>query len=174
MKEIYIVLSHSGTKISNLINLFTHDKYSHISLSFDKKCNLMYSFGRKYDLFPFYGVFKEENIKENLFVKKDNSIMAIYELKVTKKKYKKIKYKIEEIKKGNKGYNIIGLILAEFKIKLNRKKYYCSEFIYEVLSDKKINIINKNKKIFRPEEIINNLKTNKIYEGRIKNYISNF
>ncbi len=170
MKKIYVVLSHTNSLISKIINFITKDKYSHVSISFDRNCNEMYSFGRKYKYFPFYGVFKKEELTKGLFRNK-NSIMSVYELSLNEKKYNIIKKNFEEIKNTNKGYNIIGLLLAKFKIKLNRNKYYCSEFLYEVLSNNEVNILSKDKVLFKPEEIVNGDKFKKIYEGKIKDFI---
>lgn len=170
-KKIYIVLTHTNSIISKMIKLFTKDKYSHISLSFNSKCNKMYSFSRKYSFFPFYGIFKIEDIRKGLF-KNNNSIIAIYELNVTNEQYNNIINKIDEISHSNKGYNIIGLLLAYFKIKLHRKKYYCSEFVYEVLSNDNIHVISNEKNLFKPEEIICNNSFKKIFEGKILDYIA--
>jgi len=48
MQKIYIVLTHTGTLLSNLIKLYTKNDYSHVSLAFDEDLNEMYSFGRLY------------------------------------------------------------------------------------------------------------------------------
>ena len=72
----------------------------------------------------------------------------------------------------NKGYNITGLLLAHFRIKLHRKKYYCSEFVYEVLSNNKVKVLDNTKTLFKPEELIENKNYNKIFEGKIKDYIA--
>ena len=53
-------------------------------------------------------------------------------------------------------------------IKVNRNKYYCSEFVYEVLSSDGINILDSNDVRIQPEELINSESFNKIYEGKIK------
>ena len=119
--KIYIVLTQTYTSVARMIRLFTKDKYSHASLSLDKSCTEMYSFGRKYNTLPLPGIFKQENIHQGLFVSNPNSLVAIYELEITAYQYKKILKKINEIKETNKGYNIIGLVLAKFQIKLNRK-----------------------------------------------------
>lgn len=169
-KSVYIVLTQTYTNVAKIIKRITHDKYSHVSISLDPSCKTMYSFGRKYDIFPFIGIFKKEDITKGLFVKKEESIMAVYEIKVNNYKYKKIKERIKEIENNNKGYNIIGLILASFKIKLNRKKYYCSEFVFEVLSSNNIEILKKDKILFRPEEIVEGQNFKKIYEGKISEY----
>lgn len=172
-RKIYIVLSQTYTGVARTIKFFTHDKYSHVSISFNKKCDKMYSFGRKYMYFPFIGVFSIEDIRKGLFNENKKALVAIYEVDVNKYQYKMIKRAIKDIEINNNGYNIIGLLLAEFKIKLHRNKYYCSEFVYEVLSDNKVKILDKEKVLFRPEEIVQD-SFNKIYEGSIRNYITNF
>ena len=171
-KKIYIVLTQTYTTIARIIKSITKDKYSHASISLDIKCNNMYSFGRKYIYFPFYGIFLKEDLRKGLFIRNKNALIVIYEIKVTKKQYNKIKDKIKEIELNNKGYNIIGLLLAHFRIKLHRRKYYCSEFVYEVLSNKEIEIYNKENTLFKPEELITNNKFVKIFEGKIRDYIA--
>ena len=171
-KKIYIVLTQTYTTIARIIKSITKDKYSHASISLDIKCNNMYSFGRKYIYFPFYGIFLKEDLRKGLFIRNKNALVAIYEIKVTKKQYNKIKDKIKEIEYNNKDYNIIGLLLAHFRVKLHRRKYYCSEFVYEVLSNKEIEIYNKENTLFKPEELITNNRFVKIFEGKIRDYIA--
>ena len=108
MESIYIVLTQTYSVIARTIKLFTHDKYSHVSISFDKECKHMYSFGRKYKYFPFYGVFNHEELDKGLFTNK-GSLIAIYEVKISRKKYNRIKKKVKNIKENNRGYNILGL-----------------------------------------------------------------
>ena len=171
-KKIYIVLTQTYTTIARIIKSITKDNYSHASISLDIKCNNMYSFGRKYIYFPFYGIFLKEDLRKGLFIRNKNALIAIYEIKVTKKQYNKIKDKIKEIELNNKGYNIMGLLLAYFRVKLHRKKYFCSEFVYEVLSNKEIEIYNKENTLFKPEELITNNRFVKIFEGKIRDYIA--
>lgn len=47
MKNVYIVLSQTGTIFSRAIRLYTRDQYNHASMSFDSKLLVMYSFGRR-------------------------------------------------------------------------------------------------------------------------------
>ena len=171
-KKVYIVLTQTYTTLARIIKSITKDKYSHVSLSLDSKCDKMYSFGRKYIHFPFYGIFLKEDLRKGLVIRNKNALVVIYEIKVTKKQYNKIKDKIKEIELNNKGYNIIGLLLAHFRIKLHRRKYYCSEFVYEVLSNKEIEIYNKENTLFKQEELITNNKFVKIFEGKIRDYIA--
>ena len=111
-------------------------------------------------------------MKEGLF-KNKKSLIAIYEIEVTHYQYNRIKKIVKQIKEKNAGYNIIGLILAKFKIKLHRNKYYCSEFVYEVLSNENVHVIDNSIVLFKPEELIKNKKFNKIYEGKIRDFVLN-
>ncbi len=167
-KCIYLVLTQTNTYLARIIKYYTKNKYSHISIAFDDECNEMYSFGRKYDRNPFIGMFKREKLDQGVFNNK-NSSMAIYKVSVNGYQYKKIRKIIREIERTNKGYNIFGLLTAALKIKLNRKKYYCSEFVYEVLSNEKVEILSKNEICFNPEDIIQK-DFKLLYEGFIKEY----
>ena len=170
-KKVYIVFSQTNTALAKTISLITKNEYAHVSISFDKKCKTMYSFGRKYDNNPFYGVFKTENINEGLF-KKNNAKIAIYELEVSEKQYNNVKENIKNIEQDNNGYNSIGLILAIFNFRIPRKKYYCSEFVYNVLSKDNVKIIQKTNKSIRPSYIEENIQESKlIYTGNVNNYI---
>lgn len=171
-KKVYIVLTQTYTGLARIIKSITKDKYSHASLSLDPRCDKMYSFGRKYIHFPFYGIFLKEDLRKGLFSKNKNSLIAIYEVNVSEYQYNKIKDKIKEIALNNKGYNITGLLLAYFRIKLHRKKYYCSEFVYEVLSNNKVKVLDDKKTLFKPEELIEDKGFNKIFEGKISDYIA--
>ena len=46
MKKIYIILMHTNTIPSKLVRFFTRYKYSHVAISFNKNCDVTYSFGR--------------------------------------------------------------------------------------------------------------------------------
>lgn len=169
-KKIYIVFSQTNTLLSKIIKFVTKNEFSHVSISFDKECKTMYSFGRKYDSNPFYGIFKIENINTGLF-KKNNAKIAIYEVEVQEIIFKNIKRNIKKIEKENKGYNILGLLLAIFNFRIKRKKFYCSEFVYNILVKDNVKLIKKTNKSIRPQYLKDNIKNLKlIYIGRVNNY----
>ena len=81
---IYVLLTHSGTLLANIIKKATKDPYSHVSISFDTKLNEMYSFGRKYKNNPLVGTFVKENIKEGLYEEvSDTATYSLYTTFVT-------------------------------------------------------------------------------------------
>ncbi len=168
--KIYIVLSQSYTTLARIIKLFTKDKYSHVSISLDKECSDMYSIGRRFTYYPFSGVYKNESIYKGVFNRNKKAQILVYELDITSDQYDNIINLLDEYGKESKGYNFVGLILAIFNKKIDRKKYYCSEFIYKVLSDDSVKIYPKTNDIVKPMDFekIDNLK--KVYEGKIIDY----
>ena len=54
MKTIYILLTRSGTLLSNLVYAVTGANYTHASLAFDEDLSCLYSSTRKngYTMFP--------------------------------------------------------------------------------------------------------------------------
>ncbi len=168
--KIYIVLTQSYTILARLIKFVTKDKYSHISISFDKSCKKMYSVGRKYTHCPFIGEYKIESIYEGVFNLNSKSEILIYELKITKEQYDNVKKLLYKYGKSCKGYNFIGLLFAMFNKKINRQKYYCSEFIYKILSDDTVNLFEKTNDIVKPIDFKKIKGLRKIYEGKIKDY----
>ena len=67
MKEIYIVLTHTGTTLSKLIKSYTKDEFSHVSIALDIKLEKMYSFGRLNPYNPFVAGFVHEYIHTRYF-----------------------------------------------------------------------------------------------------------
>ena len=45
MQKIYIMVSYTGTILSNLIRFYTKKEYTHVSISLDVELNELYSFG---------------------------------------------------------------------------------------------------------------------------------
>ncbi len=172
-KKIYIVLSQSYTVLSRIIKKITKEKYSHVSISFDKECTSMYSIGRRYTHWPFSGIYRRESIYEGVYKANKKSEVLVYELKVNNREYENIIKCLDKYGKPSKGYNLIGLILVLFNKKIDRNKYYCSEFIYKVLSDDTVNIFPKTDNVVKPMDFIKINGLKKVYEGKVIDYIQN-
>lgn len=171
MKKIYIILSHSGSIPSRFVKTFTHFKYSHVSISLKSNINIMYSFGRKKLNNPLNGGFIIENKKGPFYKKFKNTQCLILEIEVTNVEYKKL---INELKKYKDKidiykYDIFGVVLSIFNIKLDRKKHsMCSQFVGDLLSC--CGIYNFNKKIIRPIDFMDLPNKKIIYEGKLLKY----
>ena len=171
MKNVYLVLSYTGTIMSKIVRLYTHYSYSHVSISLDKQISNMYGFGRKnlYNIFD--GGFVIENKKSKFFKKFKNTKCVILELSVTEEQYNKLKQILEEYKENIDiyKYDIIGVFLRPFKIKLNRKNYYyCTKFVKEVLES--CDIYKFDNDFIKPRDFMK-IPNKIIYKGKLLNYI---
>ena len=79
-REIYIVLSRTGTMFSNIIALFTQKEYSHVSLSLDSSFTQMFSFGRKIPSRVLPAGLVEENLYDGVFAMYPNSRCLVYKV----------------------------------------------------------------------------------------------
>ena len=112
MKEVYILLTHTGTVLSGIVKYYTKNKYSHISIALDHNLNELYSFGRLKPYNPFKAGFVHEEIHGGTYARFINTKAALYSLKVTEDQYLKISSIIYNMKKHKEKYkfNILKLI----------------------------------------------------------------
>lgn len=139
--KIYILLTYTGTVISSLIKQFSDLPYSHISIGTDDTYRKFYSFGRKYFSNPLIAGFVEEDVKEGVYTRFENTDFELYSLNVTQEQYDEVNKIIHEFERDRKKYryNFAGLISGKAGIPLNRENaYFCSEFAVELLERAKI------------------------------------
>ena len=166
--KIYILEMHTYTIPSRIIKFFTKYEYSHIALSFNKKCNKIYSFGRRDCNNIFNSGFTCEKKNGEFFKKFNNTHCRIYEVVVDKEKYYKLKKIINEIEKNKDlfKYDYIGICLRYFKIPIAFKnKYVCSYFIAELLEEVDIHKFDKKTYFIEPKDFKNIDDFNLIYNG---------
>ena len=170
--SIYIVLSKTGTLLSRAITLVTGDKFCHASISFDTTLKEMYTFGRKWGYLPFPGEYTIESTNHGTFKQFSNSEILIIKINTdTHKQYMLKRHLNNMYRHRNKyGFNYIGLILAGAGIRFKYKnRYYCSEFVRNVLV--KYNIIDMpTNKIIRPIEFLDMQNIEIVYIGNLRNY----
>lgn len=172
-KQIYILLSHSGSILSKLINVYTRKNFTHVSIGLDEDLEKLYSFGRVRPYNPVIGGFVQEDILNGTYKRFPKTRCAIYSLNVNEKQYRRLEKEIERFKKEQEkyGYNLIGLFGVLFHYPIYRKyNYFCSQFVSEVLSNSGINIIEKSPGLTSPTDFIGCKGLTEIYEGPIKNY----
>ena len=175
MKKIYIVLTYTGTVLSNIIKLYTGNEFSHISLSLDKELKEMYSFGRINPYIPFIGGFVHEHLEKGTFKRFKSTYTAVYSIKIPNYCYKKL---VDDIKlmKENKSlykYNFIGLLGFMVKKKIRRKNcFYCAEFVKYLLEKSGMDV--DLPMLIKPEDFkkINGMFLE--YEGILREYSNDF
>lgn len=171
MKKIYIILSFSGTMPSRVIKLFTKYEYSHVSIALKKDIQIMYSFGRKKVNNPFKGGFIEEPKNGKFYKKFNKTKCTILEISITNKQYKNLIKLLKQYKEQVDiyKYDILGLILRGFNLKLNRKNHsVCTEFVASLL--KESGIYTFKEKIIKPEYFMELPNKEIIYDGYLLNY----
>ncbi len=126
--KLYIILSNTGSPASEMISLFTHKDFNHISLSFDKELQTMISYNGG-NGFQNPGL----NIEDlsSLYQKEDSQIF-VYSLKATKEQQETILNKIQQINIEGSAYNVIGLVA---KVSLRPNMMFCSQFVYLMLQE---------------------------------------
>ena len=171
MKEIYVVLTHTGTVLSKIIKSYTKDEFSHVSISLNIELKEMYSFGRLNPYNPFWGGFVREYIDKGTFKRFYKTKVKVYSLKVTEDQYKNLINNIKRIEqeKENYKFNIIGLFAAGFHKKIGTERsFYCAEFVKYVMERSNIN--TGLPEVVKPEDFKNIKGLQEIYAGLIRNY----
>lgn len=172
MQKIYIVLTHTGTLLSNLIKLYTKNDYSHVSLAFDEDLNEMYSFGRIYTYNAFVGGFVREYLDSGTFKRFKNTTTSVYELEVSDIQYKEIKNKVVMMYEKRREYkfNFIGVFFVMFHKKIKRKNaLYCAEFVKYALASGDVDM-KYLPDVIKPEDFKKVKDVKLIYKGKLKDY----
>ncbi len=172
-KKIYIVLSNTGALTCKFLKLFTHDDFNHVSISLSSTLDKMYSFGRRTPYNPFNGGFVEEGKNHGTFKRFHKTIAKVLELSVTEEQYNSVKYFIDyfiERKKEFK-YNYWGVFMALFKKDyVNRRKFYCSQFVRACLASFGIENAVDLPKVVKPVDFLMLSNKKVVYTGLLKNY----
>jgi hypothetical protein len=170
-RNIYVVLTDTGTIFTRIIKLFTKNPHNHASISLDEELNRVYSFGRKKPRNPFIGGFVKENVREGLF--RDASC-AIYSYTISEKQFEKMRKKIMEIEKNKQHYkyNFLGLFAVVLNKEVERKNaYFCSHFVATILEESGIPLKRKKPlSLVTPNDIKDSFSLNLVYEGKLAFY----
>lgn len=175
MKNIYIILSQSGTEISKMLKAITKEKYNHSSICISDSFDEFYSFGRKKINNPLVGGFIIENAFKHVFGKFKTVPCMILKLEITDEQYITLEKIIKDfIKNKDKlSYAFVTLALADTKYSLiSDTKFFCSQFVAKLLND--INIKTpKAPEHMHPMDFTELNCVEKIYEGDLKEFCKN-
>lgn len=157
--------------MSKIVRLYTRYQYSHTSIALDKEITNMYSFGRKKVYNPLDGGFIVENKNSKFYKRFKNTKCLVLEISITIEKYKKLELLLDKYLENmdEYKYDIIGVFLRAFNIKLKRNNYYyCTKFIKELLEDS--DIYNFDSDFIKPKDFMNIPNVKVIYRGKFLNY----
>lgn len=168
MKEVKIILMHSGTIPSIIIKQKTNYEYSHVVIAMDDKYEELYSFGRKHVYNPFDAGLVKNGIYSDFFKKFNKCKCKIYNMTITDEKYNKLReiLKDYESKDDVLKYDILGLVFRYFDIYKKRENHYvCTQFVAEALNKSEIYTFNKSPEKVKPQDFEEIPEMKKIYEG---------
>ena len=170
MKTIYILLTRSGTLLSNLVYTFTGADYTHASLAFDEDLSCLYSSTRKngYTMFP-AGPSKEY-LNRGVFKLRDDVPCALYMLEVTDEAYTRAKRRADHMMAHGSLYrfNVLGLLLCALHIRWQRRRhYFCSQLVSEVLEKSGALELPKHSTLMHPNDYTQIEGVQCLYKGRL-------
>lgn len=170
-KNIYIVLTGTGTAFSGIIKWFTKAELNHASIAFDSELREVYSFGRKKVHNPFIAGLIRENFIHPFYSSAD---CAIYQLNVCAEEYEKMYNHVQGMMKNQQRYkyHLLGLIGVLLNIKINRENaYFCSHFVASVFEETTFHPVAKPSCFVTPEDFAASLCAHKIYSGKLSHYM---
>lgn len=173
-KNIYIMLSQTGTNCSKILQLFTRAPYNHASIALDEDLNSLYSFARQNLYIPLIGGFVKENINEGVYKLHDYTICQIYRIVVSEEQYLNLQQSISNFEKNkNKySYNFVGLVAMLFNIPHHRQYHYvCSQFVAYVLQASKSVELEKHFSLMRPQDFSVLPEVDLVYSGKLADYL---
>ena len=171
-KQIYIVITQTGTILSRILKLFTGAEYNHSSVSLSSDLSQMYSFGRKHPYNAIWGGFVVESITAGTFKRFYKTKAIVIAVDIDEELYLQLGRHLHEmyLKRKEYHYNYLGVILASLKIRFKKKNcFYCSEFVKDVLQQGYVSGAENLPDIVHPMDFFE-LPHKQIYCGRLQEY----
>lgn len=175
MKTIYILLTRSGTLLSNLVYLFTSDAFTHASISFDHSLQPLYSSARKNGETMFPAGPCQEYFHRGFYKKHRHIPCALYALDVPEDRYDQAKAEVTKIITRSEEYhfNIIGLVLCRMNIPFRRKRnFFCSQFVAEILHRSRALTLPKVPSLMRPSDYADLPQLQCLYRGTLQDLVA--
>lgn len=172
-KNVYVILSGSDTVLGKIIQKKLGVGYNHCSISLDEDLEKFYSFGRKTYWHVFSSGFVRESKSSGFYKKFGNTQIIVLKIPVTDKQWRGIKRKIASFRAQQDvyRYSLVGLVYCELGMDIKRKnKYFCSQFVTEVLNSSGISLFDKPETLIKPHDYLKLTEPKIIYCGKIRNY----
>lgn len=172
-RNIYILLTDTGTWFSRMIKCYTKAPYNHASISLDENLEELYSFGRKVYYNPLSAGFIKEGVDRGVFLYKKNTECIIYKMVVSESQYDEILKRIAQFKyfEDQYRYNLLGVMgIAMNKRIIRKNAFTCSQFVASMIATSGIHEFEKYIELITPNDITKIPQLQLIYEGKLCNY----
>ncbi len=173
MKDVYIVLSQTGTALSRVLKLITGAQYNHASISLDGTLKEIYAFGRVNPINPVVGGFVKESRVGGTFRRFPKTEIIVLRKQVPDEVYKEMHHFLEAmyIRRREYGYNYFGLFFAAARIHFEHSKhFYCSEFVRYVMLKFEMKEAQSLPEIIKPVDFLKLEGWERVYSGKMQSY----
>lgn len=146
-RKLYVLLTQFPGLDAKAMRYYTRFPYTHASIGLEENLNIFYSFVNK--------GFIVENISRYNKPGRAPFPCALYELEVAQPIYDAVKRMIQNFIKNRSTlrYDTLGLFLSLIKIPNRRHgRYFCSQFVAEVLHRCNAARLNKNSALYLPKD----------------------
>lgn len=172
-KTVYVLLTDTGTVFTKMIKFFTQAPYNHVSIAFDEKLEEVYSFGRKHPRNPLNAGFIKEDVYFGTYRRFDHTRCLLLKIEVSVSEYNQIR-KIVQVFTMNPNlysYSLLGLVGVAMNYPIHiENKYFCSQFVSEVLTRSGVNLWNLPPTLVTPHDFMIHPTFEAVYEGRLYDY----
>lgn len=162
-KSIFVLLTRFDDGGSKLMSSFTGCYYTHASIGLEEDMNTFYSF--------IYKGFIVEEITRYLKADREPFPCELYRIEVPSKVYKRVKKRLKAFVNARKkfSYSRFGLAMCLFGIphKEEKKRYFCSHFVAEILNRCGAAIMKKRACLYLPGDFRNIERLNLAFEGNL-------
>ena len=170
MKYIYIFLTRTQSVVSKIVSFLSSETYTHAAIAFDEDLEQLYSSARKdgFKMFPAGPC--QEHLDRGFYTLVGKTPCAIYRLEVSDEAYFSAKQRIEWFMQHQDEFkfNALGIVACKFGIPWEREnKYFCSEFVAEILRQSKSAKLPKRNCLMRPSDYMSLPKITKVFEGDV-------
>ncbi|MGD6842822.1 hypothetical protein ACQCVH_09915 [Bacillus infantis] len=170
-RQVFVLLTDTGTLFTKLIRIFTGKELNHASISFDEGLLDVYSFGRINPANPFSGGFVKEDVRADLFA---NARCAVYAYTVSEQEYGRMQEQAAffEENRHHYKYNLLGLFAVLFNWEYNRSNaFFCSEFVGTILKETGGCRVEKPVSLLKPHELEKVFSLHLVYKGCLADYL---
>ncbi|MCM1497214.1 MAG: hypothetical protein NC124_01985 [Clostridium sp.] len=167
--KVNILLMRFPDNASKAISFFKQSFYTHVSIGLEEDLNTFYSFVWK--------GFLVEKITRYAKSERTPCPCLMYELEVSEKAYQKAKKILLEFESNKDIYHYakLGVVLGIIGIPLRQKnRYFCSQFVAEVLEKSNIQKLKKNSALYYPNDFNKLSEAVLVFQGSLKNFIKHY
>lgn len=170
---VYIIVSRTDTVLGRMIRRGLGVPFNHCSIATDESLSCFYSIGRKGVYNPLRAGFVQESKDAGFFKIHSNAQIAVLRVAVTETQLHALEESLAEFqaKAAQINYSLLGLVYCYFGISTKREnKYFCSQFVAELLQSAGIELLHKPPTLTRPHDFLQLPEAESIYIGTFQNY----